>query len=139
MDIEALKDSLISDEGIRFKPYRCTAGKLTVGIGRNLDDRGLSLKEIMFLFENDVSEVVECLEKKLPFWNKLNSPRQEVLINMAFNLGVEGLLNFKKTIEAISHENFDKASAEMLRSKWATQVGKRANRLSEIMRDGQRR
>ena len=137
MDIEVLIDDLINDEGIRLKAYRCTAGKLTIGIGRNLDDKGLSIQEIMYLCKNDINEILPQLQK-LPFWNELNSARQEVLANMAFNLGVEGLLKFKKTIDLISKKEYEKASAEMLRSKWANQVGKRALRLSKVMRSGER-
>lgn len=137
MDVEVLIDDLINDEGIRLKAYRCTAGKLTIGIGRNLDDKGLSIQEIMYLCKNDINEILPQLQK-LTFWNELNSPRQEVLVNMAFNLGVDGLLKFKKTLELISKKEYEKASAEMLRSKWANQVGKRAIRLSKVMRSGER-
>ena len=123
------------DEGLKLKPYRCTAGKLTIGYGRNLEDRGITIAEAEYLLQNDV-ECFHAQLSKFPAFAKLNEARQAVLINMAFNLGVDGLRNFKMMWAAISLDNYQGAAVQMLQSKWAGQVGERAKRLAEIMRRG---
>jgi lysozyme len=123
------------DEGLRLKPYRCTSSKLTIGYGRNLDDRGITIAEADQMLLNDV----ECFYtqlSKFPAFAKLNEARQAVLVNMAFNLGMAGIRDFKMMWAAISLDNYQGAAVQMLQSKWAGQVGQRATRLAEIMRAG---
>lgn len=136
MNVETLSKALKRDEGIRLKPYRCTAGKLTIGIGRNLDDKGISESEAMALLAGDIKEVETSLDAKLPWWRSLNEPRQHVLANMAFNLGIDGLLQFKNTLALIQAGKFDDAASGMLASKWAGQVKGRATRLAKQMQTG---
>ena len=124
------------DEGFRAKPYKCTAGFNTVGIGRNLDARGITREEALFLAKNDVELCKAQLDKHLPWWRMLDEVRQRVLINMAFNLGINGLLGFKNTLAAVKAKNWQAASQGMLGSKWADQVGARAQRLAKMMRTG---
>lgn len=125
---------LREDEGLRLKPYRCTAGKLTIGYGRNIEDVGISEDEAEIMLVNDVRKVVSALPKALPFYHRLNGEVKEVLINMAFNLGIKGLLGFKKTLAYIEAGEYEKAADEMLDSDWATQVGDRAVRLSDKLK-----
>ena len=136
MNYTRLHKRLSLDEGVRAKPYRCTAGKLTIGIGRNLDDRGLSEQEIKYLFLNDVTLSVEECRRLLPTFNSLSDVRQEVLVNMMFNLGYSRLSQFKKFLAAIGREDWSDAAVQMLDSKWATQVGARATRLATAMWTG---
>lgn len=136
MDYERLKDELIRDEGIRLKPYHCSAGHLTLGIGRNLDAKGISSEEALYLLENDIREVEEELDKALPWWRKLSEVRQRVLLNMGFNLGVKGLLGFHHTLTLAEEGRYDEAALAMLSSAWAVQVGARAQRLAQMMREG---
>lgn len=124
-------------EGLRLNPYRCTSGKLTIGYGRNLEDKGISEKEALILLENDLNDVIASLYKYIPWFFKLDVVRQDVLTNMCFNLGIHGLLQFKKTLRAIQDGDYDKAADEMLDSKWAEQVKSRAMELSRMMRTGQ--
>lgn len=132
-----VKKQLIRHEGLRFKPYRCTAGKLTIGVGRNLDDCGISKPEAMVLLENDILNCETELLEHLPVvYNGLNDTRKAVLINMCFNLGISGLLGFKNTLAFIGAGDFERAANGMLASKWAKQVGIRAIELSELMRKG---
>jgi lysozyme len=131
-----LLDELKRDEGVRLKAYRCTAGKLTVGIGRNLDDKGITLAEAEALCRNDVAEVIESLDRRLPWWQGLDDARQRVLVNMAFNMGVDGLLQFKATLALVQARRFAEASGAMLASLWAKQVGPRAIRLAGMMEKG---
>jgi len=130
---QKLSKQLIRDEGFKFKAYTCTAGKTTIGVGRNLDDVGLSEDEIIILLANDIDRVMlECIGA-FDFWDDLNDDRKTVLLNMCFNLGITGLCKFKRTLQSIRIGNYELASAEMLESKWARQVGSRAIRLSKLM------
>lgn len=124
------------DEGVRSHPYMDTVGKLTIGVGRNLDDVGLSDDEIDYLLANDIKRASKGLLKALPWVSSLDPVRRRVLVNMAFNLGVQGLLGFKNTLRMIEHGNYEGAAEGMLNSKWARQVGKRSLRLAKAMRTG---
>ena len=133
-----VKEQLIRHEGLRLKPYRCTAGKLTIGVGRNLDDCGISKSEAMILLENDILCCETELLEHLPVvYTGLNDTRKAVLVNMCFNLGIKGLLGFNNTLAFIGAGDWERAANGMLASKWAKQVGIRAIELSEMMRKGQ--
>jgi lysozyme len=136
MDKTKLAEQLKKHEGLRLKPYTDTVGKLTLGIGRNLEDKGITEQEALFMLNNDVDYFYGQLNKKLTWFKSLDDARQNVLINMAFNLGVAGLLSFVNTLSAISYGHYSQASREMLDSKWAKQVGYRAEELAEQMRTG---
>jgi lysozyme len=132
-----VKEQLIRHEGLRLKPYRCTAGKLTIGVGRNLDDCGISKPEAMVLLDNDILNCEAELLEHLPVvYMGLNDTRKAVLVSMCFNLGISCLLGFKNTLAFIGAGDFERASNNMLASKWAKQVGLRAIELSEMMRKG---
>jgi lysozyme len=135
--LETLKEQLIRHEGLKLKPYRCPAGKLTIGVGRNLDDCGISRDEALTLLENDIRRCETELQAHIPTLFSLLSPnRKAVLVNMAFNLGTAGLLGFHALLAHAAEGDFEKAANDMLVSKWAKQVGKRAIELSELMRKG---
>ena len=136
MNLTALKEELIRDEGLRLKPYRDTVGKLTIGVGRNLDDVGITKDEAMHLLECDIRRVKDDLDHALSWWRGLDDVRQRVLVNMAFNLGITRLLGFKNTLAAIRAGNYVDAAKGMLDSKWAAQVGERATRLAAMMVEG---
>ena len=123
-------------EGERLKPYRCTAGKLTIGVGRNLEDRGITAEESAYLLGNDIDRFTTELQRALPWVAQLDEVRQRVLLDMAFNMGIAGLLQFKRTLATIQAGDYQKAAAMMLDSKWAGQVGQRAERLSRMMFTG---
>ena len=135
-DQKRLINQLTLHEGRRTKPYTCTAGKLTIGVGRNLTDRGLSEDEIDYLLVNDIILVEEGLDSTLPWWRTLDTVRQRVLIDMVLNLGITRFLKFKNTIKFIKEGEYKDASENMLKSLWAKQVGKRANRLAQMMLTG---
>ena len=132
-----IKAQLVRHEGLRLKTYRCTAGKLTIGIGRNLEDRGISQKEAYAMLERDILDFEQQLLNEIPdVYNGLDEVRQSVLLNMCFNLGIKGLLEFKNTLAFIDAGDWERAANGMLASKWAKQVGRRAIELSELMRKG---
>ena len=136
MNIETLKQELTIDEGKRSKPYVDTVGKTTIGVGRNLTDVGLSDEEIDMLLTNDINKAFSQLVVALPFVSTLSETRQRALTNMAFNLGINGLLGFKNTIVLLQTGKFDDAAKALLNSKWATQVGNRANRIALMIKEG---
>jgi lysozyme len=145
-DVNTVKllQELERDEGLRLKPYRCPAGKLTIGIGRNLEANGVTREEAVFLARNDIARVSGELDRFVPWWLKLDPVRQRVLVNMGFNLGVDGdprnpndaLTGFHQTLALVQAGNFVGAAERMLHSKWAEQVGPRAQRLAAMMRAG---
>jgi lysozyme len=137
MNYNRLIEQLKLHEGVRDRPYKDSVGKLTIGVGRNLTDKGLKPKEIEYLLMNDIMDCIDDLNKYLPWWRQLNEVRQRVLMDMCFNLGIGGLLGFKNTLAFIQSGDYEQASQNMLLSKWASQVGQRSRRLSEMMRTGQ--
>ena len=136
MDIDQLIIELNRDEGLRLLPYRDTVGKLTIGVGRNLDDVGISIAEANNMLLNDINRVLPQLDKSMPWWRDLSEARQRVLCNMAFNLGITKLLKFTKTLKMMQDGNYKQASEAMRQSLWYRQVGVRAERLAVMMDNG---
>lgn len=186
MKNESSIEELVRHEGLRLKPYKCSANSWTIGVGRNLDDIGISgsealvlLKhdiarnkdvrfkptvrfkpaglsnclgyinygrdletvgiseaEAMMMLRNDIARVKQELKDRVIFYLSLSEKRQEVLINMCFNLGINRLLKFKRMFAAIDRADYPEAGREMLDSRWARQVGNRSKELAEKMRDG---
>ena len=140
-EIAIASPRIMKHEGFRSQPYRDTVGKLTIGYGRNLDDVGISELEGRVLLEQDLLKAAEQLNKLMQdevlakhFDSQENAARSFVLIEMIFNMGVGTFKKFKNLIAALNDQNWEKAAAEMLDSKWAEQVGQRAKTLAEVMR-----
>lgn len=133
MDRDTLLKQLTIDEGLRLKPYHDTMGKLTIGIGRNLDDDGISTPEAMFLCENDIDVIETQMENTFTWWAALSDDRQQVIANMVFNMGLDGFKKFTHLIAALGTGDYQAAAAEMRKSEWAREVGPRATRLSTRM------
>ena len=131
-----LKESLMRDEGLRLKPYTDTTGHLTIGFGRNLTTVGLSLAEAEVLLDNDIQRAAADVQAALPWTGGLDEPRRAALINMAFNLGVQGLLGFPKMLAACERGDWRLAAVEAISSRWAQQVGARAGRLAAQLETG---
>lgn len=157
-DKTKLIEKLIQHEGLKLQVYQDTLGIDTIGIGRNLEDRGISKKELddmdipnigliyeygitetdaVYLAENDVQIVEDELLKAHPCVDRLDSVRQLVLVDMAFNMGVPRLRKFKKMWAAIHKDDFQTAAKEMLDSKWAIQVKSRSHKLANMMHHGE--
>lgn len=132
-----LINMLIKHEGMRHKPYRDIVGKITIGVGRNLTDVGISDEEAAEMLRNDINRAVRDTEEHFPWVAKLDLVRRNVIYNMVFNMGVKGVASFRYMIEAIEKEDWEIAAYEMLDSKWARQVMGRAIELSQLMRHGQ--
>ena len=133
--VHTIQEQLVLHEGLKLKPYRCTAGKLTIGVGRNLDDKGLSKAESLLLLDNDIAEVEDAI-KGYDWVQRLDPIRRKVIVDMAFNLGVSGLRGFRRMIAALEQGDYEQAHTEMMDSKWFLQVKTRGIRLVEMMRTG---
>ena len=120
-------------EGYRSKLYKCTAGKSTIGYGRNIEDNGIRADEAELMLLNDVAECEAVLKDRIGVWVILSDERQGVLINMMYNLGWPRLSRFKRMLIAVEDGDYQLAAIEMLDSRWAEQVGNRAIELSLIM------
>lgn len=121
------------EEGVELKPYTDTVGKLTVGIGRNLTDVGVSLDEARYLAENDVSQAISELNK-YGWFAQLTPVRQVALISMMFNIGASRFAGFHLMIEALENGDYGGAATQMLDSLWATQVRSRSTRIAQMIR-----
>lgn len=136
MERDAIAAELRRDEGVRLKPYRCSAGRLSIGAGRNLDDVGISAAEAELMLANDIARAIADLDRALPWWRGLSAARRRALVNMAFNLGLPKLLGFAEMLGALRAGEYDRAARAALDSRWARQVGARAERVAAMMREG---
>ena len=152
MDLYTISQRLILHEGIRLKPYYCSRGKQTIGVGRCIDTNPLTKEEekvvgdwhhgitkgaAIYLLHNDIKRIYKELKKKIDFFTDLDNERQYALIDMAFNLGVKGLLKFKRMLRALSHGNYEVAAQECMDSVYAQTVGIRAWRIAIIFKTGE--
>lgn len=136
MNRSRLSKQLEMDEGRRRRLYKDSVGKLTIGVGRNIEDRGLRDDEIDLMLSNDIDEAIGIARALIPTFDKLDDVRQEVVTNMALNLGMNRLGGFKQFIGALLRFDFQRATTEMMDSKWYEQVGDRGKRLAYAMREG---
>lgn len=136
MNLARLSRQLEIDESRRRRLYKDTVGKLTIGVGRNIEDRGLRDDEIDLMLKNDIEEAVSIARAVVPVFDKLDDVRREVIVNMALNLGQTRLAGFKQFIAALVRFDFQRATSEMMDSKWYEQVGERGKRLAYAMREG---
>ena len=133
----ALLEMIKEHEGLRLKPYTCTAGKLSIGYGRNLQDRGITLDEAEHMLQNDVKlcyDELDCFS----WWRDLDQTRQAALVDLCFNMGLPSLLTFRKALAAMAEGNYNRAADEFLDSKWAKHDVPewRSNRIAEMIRSG---
>lgn len=137
LDIARIKALLIRHEGLKLKPYVCSEGHLTIGVGRNLDQNGISAEEADYLLSNDIVRFHTECHSRFPWFCHLNVARKAVILSMAFNLGTDGVKGFSKMIEAIDARDWKRAADEMMNSKWRAQVGERARDLAFMMETGE--
>ncbi len=123
-------------EGFSRLPYKCPTGHLTIGYGHNLE-HGISTTAAEFILQEDLARAERAVKEAFPWWWKLDGARQFVLVDMAFNMGLAGLKGFKKMLAAMEEGDYQTAAKEMLASKWAGQVKRRAVELSKMMQKGE--
>lgn len=136
IDLHRTKATILRHEGLRLKPYHCPAGKLTIGIGRNIEDRGITQGEAYMLLETDLDACVEDLKMLFPNFEEIDPPRQEALVNMRFQLGGGTLRKFRRMVKAVKAEDWEEAKVEALDSSWARQTPQRAHEVAEVLRTG---
>lgn len=146
----SLRDMLKRHEGIRLKPYRCTAGKLTIGAGHNIDAKGLppdieayledygqiTNEMVDILLDQDIEDTITDCKRLYPELESFTEPRQDALCDFVFNVGYKTASTFIKTNRAINAGQWDEAADLLLESRYARQVGKRANEIAEMLREG---
>ena len=151
LDMAEMITRLKMHEGCSLKPYKCPAGKLTIGIGRNVEGNPFTTEELIavgdwkhgitretahMLCRNDINRCIRECKKNIPFFNKLDKERKYALIDLCFNMGIRTLLTFKKTLANIGYGNYKTAAEQLLQSKYAKQVGKRAVRIAKLIETG---
>lgn len=144
MDKERLKIDLLNCEGFRPYVYPDSLGYNTIGIGRLCDKRkigsGLTREEALFLLNNDIDRCAAELDKRLSWWRKLNNARQHALVNMAFQLGIDGLMGFHNSLtalmDALTTSDYNRTADMFLQSKWAQQTPERAKFVTDLIRKG---
>lgn len=134
MNRDTLRQQIIRHEGLELKPYRCTAGKLTIGVGRNIEDRGISEREAMFMLDEDIDIAAAELDKNIGWWRSQPEGVQHVLVDMYITLGWPRLSGFQKFLGGLKAGDYKAAASEMLNSRWAEQVGARAQNLASMVR-----
>ena len=134
-----LTEMLKRHEGVKTHAYKCSASKITVGVGRNIDPEGglgLSETEINYLLQNDIDRIMRELDFQYDWFHNLNEARKDAMIDISFNLGQTRLRKFEKALTAMSKGEWDTAADEFMDSKWSKQVGNRAKELTDIIRSG---
>lgn len=137
MNATRLRNTLIRQEGLKLLPYKCTAGKLTLGVGRNIEDRGISKETAMQMLDEDIEICLNELMERLDYFENLPTEVQETLVNLCFNMGISRLMKFQLMLGAIEAGQYELAAKELLDSRYARQVGKRAEELADTLRQQQ--
>ena len=134
INMKRMREQLILHEGLKLTPYRCTSDKLTIGVGRNLDDRGISEETAMQMLDEDINIVHGELLKLFPSFSDMPEIVQESLVDLAFNMGTPTLMKFKASVAALNSEQWATAADELLDSRYARQVGQRAQTIADNIR-----
>jgi lysozyme len=133
---DELLEELKRDEGLRLKPYHCSAGKLSIGYGRNLEDVGVTVGEAEAMLRTDILRAEAELDRAYPWWRRMSAPRQRAIANMCFNMGLARLAGFKKMLAALECGDYAAAAVEAKDSQWYRQVGDRADRIVKLIAEG---
>ena len=134
-----LTEMLRRHEGCETHAYSCTANRLTIGCGRNIDPAGglgLSEDEIIYLLENDINRVTEELTNEFAWFSGLNEPRRDAMINICFNMGLTRLRLFRLALGAMQNLDYSTAAAEFINSNWSQQTGNRAIEVALMIKTG---
>lgn len=151
VDKTAIANQLVVDEAVRLKLYDDATGKelkrgdtikgnVSIGVGRNLFAKGIRKSEYELMLYNDINDAIGDLDTNLPWWRSMSEIRQQVIVNMCFNMGIGnnfgGLLSFHNTLQAMKDGRYADAAQGMRNSAWAKQVGPRSERLAKMMENG---
>ena len=131
--LDRVRKRLIAEEDLKLQLYHCTAGKLTIGVGRNVEDRGITHETAMQMLDEDIDICVGELEKNLSWFENAPDKIQEVLIDLCFNMGINRLMGFVKTLHKLKTGAYKEAAEELLDSRYASSVPNRAKRNADII------
>lgn len=131
--LDRVRKRLIDEEGLKLKLYHCTAGKLTIGVGRNVEDRGITHDTAMQMLDEDIDICAGELEKNISWFEDAPDKIQEVLIDLCFNMGINRLMGFVKTLHKLKTGAYKEAAVELLDSRYAASVPNRAKRNADII------
>jgi lysozyme len=137
---DRLRTQLLTDEGFVPHAYQDSLGYWTIGHGICIDRRkgcGITPSESAALADNRIGNADRALRNRCAWYDSLDDVRQAVIVQMAYNLGAGGVANFRKMAAALERADYRAAAREMILSRWALQVGPRANRLATMMASGQ--
>jgi lysozyme len=124
---DKVKDMLIRHEGVVCTLYQCSQSRWTIGAGRNLQDRGITEEEAMYLLDNDIKRVMSQLDEYWTVWRSFPEKAQLCCVDMTFQMGIKGFMGFRRTRALMEMGMWLEASEELLDSKYAIQTPNRAN------------
>jgi|TARA_R110000782_G_C14661813_1_gene397936 lysozyme len=134
MDMVRLRETITRHEGSRLQMYQDSLGIWTIGVGHNIQEKGISPKVMELMLDEDLEEAISELKRSVSFFSKMPQQVQEALVNLSFNLGIPRLMQFKKTLALLREGDFESAADELLDSRYAEQVGRRALEIADMIR-----
>lgn len=134
MNTERLRETITRHEGSRLDMYQDSLGIWTIGVGHNIQEKGISPAVMELMLDEDIEEAIVELKRSVSFFSKMPEQVQEALVNLSFNMGIPRLMQFKKTLAYLRDGDFEAAADELLDSRYAEQVGRRADEVAEMIR-----
>ena len=134
MDMVRLRETITRHEGSRLQMYQDSLGIWTIGVGHNIQEKGISPQVMELMLDEDLEEAISELKRSVSFFSKMPQQVQEALVNLSFNLGIPRLMQFKKTLALLREGDFESAADELLDSRYAEQVGRRALEIADMIR-----
>ena len=134
MNIERLRETITRHEGSRLDMYQDSLGIWTIGVGHNIQEKGISPAVMELMLDEDIEEAIVELKRSVSFFSKMPEQVQEALVNLSFNMGIPRLMQFKKTLAYLRDGDFEAAADELLDSRYAEQVGRRADEVADMIR-----
>jgi len=134
MNTERLRETITRHEGSRLNMYQDTLGIWTIGVGHNIQEKGISPAVMELMLDEDIEEAIVELKRSVSFFSKMPEQVQEALVNLSFNMGIPRLMQFKKTLAYLRDGDFEAAADELLDSRYAEQVGRRADEVADMIR-----
>ena len=134
MDLARVRETLIKHEGLRLDLYKDSLGIYTIGVGHNIQERGITAAVAKLMLDEDIDEAVKDLRRNISFFDTLPQAIKEALVNLSFNMGIPRLMQFRKTLAFLRDGKYEKAANELLDSRYATQVGYRAIEIAAMIR-----
>jgi lysozyme len=133
---EKLRQQLVEHEGERLTVYRCPAGYLTIGVGRNLEGTGISKAESRHLLDNDINRCINEAVARFPWFPDMDPIRQRAIVDLVFNMGMGTFLTFRRTLSYLAVKDYEQAGNALVNSQWYRQVGRRGKRIVSMVRLG---